>query len=408
MSAGPARALLQRLGAFGDHFADCFSRSVQRTAASQYLEGLFNDSERKSMQAMHGRLSDPVSYQALQHCVTHAPWAAAPLWDRLRTVVPERTGVLAIDDTGLPKQGRHSVAVKRQYCGALGKTGNCQVAVSSLLLGAALVWPLTCELYVPREWIDDGPRRAKVGLPDRLPFREKWRIALAHVRTVRQAGFDVTAVVADADYGTTAAFRRGLERAGLRYAVALRSDVKVQYANERRTVARTGASIPARQWRRVRWGQGTKGPLAARFVALRVRLTGTPGARWLLCERSLTTDERKFYLLNLDATASLQTLVRLARCRWPIEQQYRELKDDLGWDHFEGRTYRGWSHHTVLTAVAFTFLQLERLRSPDEPRPTLPTVRLWVREIMAVLYISGNRRLMNLLLSFQRNPPLRR
>jgi SRSO17 transposase len=400
--------MLHRLGAFGDQFADCFSRAVQRTAASQYLEGLFNDSERKSMQAMHGRLSDPVSYQALQHCVTHAPWAAGPVWDRLRTLVPERTGVLAIDDTGLPKQGRHSVAVKRQYCGALGKTGNCQVAVSSLLLGAALVWPLTCELYVPHEWIDDGDRRAKVGLPKGVRFREKWRIALAHVRVVRRAGFSVTAVVADADYGTTAAFRRGLERQGLRYAVALRSDVKVEYGAVRRTVAATAASIPARHWRHVRWAEGTKGPLAARFVALRVRLTGTPGERWLLCERSLTTDEHKYYLLNLDATASLQTVVRLARSRWPIEQQYRELKDDLGWDHFEGRTYRGWSHHTVLTALAFTFLQLERLRSPEEPRPTLPTVRLWMREIMAVLYISGNRRLMNLLLSFQRNPPLRR
>ena len=400
--------MLGRLGAFADQFADCFSRQAQRTAASQYLEGLFNDSERKSMQAMHGRLSDPVSYQALQHCVTHAPWAAEHVWQRLRAVVPERTGILAIDDTGLPKQGRQSVAVKRQYSGTLGKTGNCQVAVSSLLIGAQLVWPLSCELYVPREWIDDAARRTKVGLPARVYFREKWRIALAHVRAVRAAGFSVTAVVADADYGTTTAFRRGLERLGLRYAVAVRTTLKVQSATGRRTVALLAASIPARQWRRVRWGHGTKRPLVGRFAALRVRPTGTPGERWLLCERSVTTDDRKYYLLNLDATASLTTLVRAARCRWPIEQQYRELKDELGWDHFEGRTYRGWSHHTVLTAVAFTFLQLERRRSPDESRPTLPTVRFWVREIMAVLYITSNRRLMNLLVNFQRNPPLRR
>lgn len=400
--------MLRRLGAFADQFADCFSRRAQRTAASQYLEGLFNDSERKSMQAMHGRLSDPVSYQALQHCVTHAPWAAARVWQRLRAVVPERTGILAIDDTGLPKQGRHSVAVKRQYSGTLGKTGNCQVAVSSLLIGAQLVWPLSCELYVPQDWIDDAARRTKVGLPARMYFREKWRIALAHVRAVCAAGFQVTAVVADADYGSTTAFRRGLERLGLRYAVAVRANLKVQAAAGRRTVALTAAAIPARQWRRVQWGHGTKRPLVARFAAVRVRPTGTPGERWLLCERSVTTDERKYYLLNLDATASLTTLVRAARCRWPIEQQYRELKDDLGWDHFEGRTYRGWSHHTVLTAMAFTFLQLERRRSPDEPRPTLPTVRLWVREIMAVLYIISQRRLMNLLVNFQRNPPLRR
>lgn len=408
MTEAEARGILDRFGPFADQFGDCFGRRVQRRAASHYLQGLFNDSERKSMQAMHGRLSDPISYQALQHFVTHAPWDAARVWDRLRTIVPDRSGILAIDDTGLPKQGRQSVAVKRQYCGALGKTGNCQVAVSSLLIGAALVWPLTCELYVPREWIDDPARRQRVGLPDRLYFREKWRIGLAHVRAVCAAGFQLTAVVADADYGSTAPFRRGLERLGLRYAVALRGDVKVSAAGVRRTVALTAAARPARQWRRVQWGRGTKGPLAARFVALRVRLTGTPGERWLLCERSLATDEHKYYLLNLDATTPLPTLVRLARSRWPIEQQYRELKDDLGWDHFEGRTWRGWTHHTVLTAMAFTFLQLERRRAPHHPRPTLPTVRLWVREIMGVLYIISTPRLMNLLVSFQRNPPLRR
>ena len=117
---------------------------------------------------------------------------------------------------------------------------------------------------------------------------------------------------------------------------------------------------------------------------------------------------RKFYLLNLDATASLHELVALARSRWPIEQQYRELKDELGVDHFEGRTYRGWMHHTVLTAVAFTFLQLERARSGAAPPPTLPTVRFWVREIMGLLYVINSRRLWNMMVSFQRNPPLRR
>jgi SRSO17 transposase len=142
-------------------------------------------------------------------------------------------------------------------------------------------------------------------------------------------------------------------------------------------------------------------------VALRVRPIRSRGERWLLCERSLATDERKYYLLNLEASTSLNALVRLARCRWPIEQQYRELKDELGWDHFEGRTFRGWNHHSVLTAIAFTFLQLERRRSPDDRPPTLPQIRFWVREIMAMLYIASNRNLLNLAISFQRDPPLR-
>jgi SRSO17 transposase len=256
----------------------------------------------------------------------------------------------------------------------------------------------------------DAARRTKVGIPDRVRFREKWRIGLAHVRAVRKAGFHVAAVVADADYGSTAAFRRGLERCGLRYAVAVRSILTVWVAGARRTraLAEIATRIPTRQWRRVCWGQGTKGPLAARFVAVRVRPARGRGERWLLGERSLVNDERKYYLLNLAPTASLEELVRLARSRWPIEQQYRELKDELGLDHFEGRTYRGWTHHTVLTAVAFTFLQLERRRSPQGPRPTLPQVRAWVREIAAILYLLGNRQLFNLLLSFYRNPPLRR
>jgi SRSO17 transposase len=401
---------LRRFGQFADQFAGCFTRRPQREAASQYIEALFNDSERKSMQAMHGRLSDPVSYQALQHFITDSPWETAPLWARLQAQIPVRAGILALDDTSFPKQGKHSVGVKRQYCGARGKVANCQVAVSTVLFGAKLAWPLTFELYLPQEWLADPARRTKARIPDTVRFREKWRIALAHIRHVMKAGFQLTAVVADADYGSTAAFRGALERLGLRYAVAIRWFLVMWTPGARRprTAAELAAAIPDPDWQRVAWAKGTKGPLAARFAAIRVRPAKSRGERWLLGERSLIDDERKYYLLNLDATASLRDLVTLARSRWPIEQQYRELKDELGIDHFEGRSYRGWAHHIVLTAMAFTFLQLERRRSDDELRPTLPHVRFWVREIMALLYVVGNRKLLNLLVSFQRNPPLRR
>ena len=401
---------MQRFGQFADQFATCFNRVAQRDAATQYLDALFNDSERKSMQAMHGRLSDPGSYEALQHFITDSPWEAAPLWTRLRALVPSRRGILAVDDTSFPKQGHHSVGVQRQYCGALGKIANCQVAVSTVLLDDHVAWPLSFELYLPQTWCTDGTRRTKARVPETLRFREKWRIALTHIRQVLKAGFHLTAVVTDADYGARTAFRRGLERLGLRYGIALPHTAALWTAGARRTrtAAVIGAALPEADWHRVTWAEGTKGPLAARFAAVRVRPLKSRGERWLLCERSLADDVRKYYLLNLDATASLHDLVTIARSRWPIEQQYRELKDELGIDHFEGRSYRGWTHHTVLTAVAFTFLQLERLRSDDETRPTLPTVRLWVREIMAVLYVVTNRNLLNLLASFQRNPPLRR
>jgi SRSO17 transposase len=404
-----ARALLKRFGQFADRFAVCFSRRPQRAAAGQYLEALFNDSERKSMQAMHGRLSDPVSYEALQHFITDSPWDAARVWTHLRTHVPVRTGILALDDTGFPKQGTHSVGVQRQYCGALGKIGNCQVAVSSALIADGRTWPVTFELYLPESWMSDPERREAVGIPPTARFRPKWRIALAHVRTVVQAGFTLTGVVVDADYGSNAQFREGLERLGLRYGVAIRGDATfwAEGAPRTDTAAVIAAATFPDEWHRVTWGPDPRRPLTADFYAVRVRAPKGRGDRWLLCER-VAVDEHKYYLLNLDPTAALSDLVALARSRWPIEQQYRELKDDLGLDHFEGRSYLGWAHHVVLTAVAFTFLQLERTRAPGTVRPTLPVVRGWVREIMGLLYVIHNRQLLRTLESFRRNPPLRR
>ena len=135
MTATGARAVLDRFGTFADRFTDCFGRQVQRDAAGRYLRGLLNGTERKSMQAMHGRLSDPHNYHSLQHFITDSPWDAAPLWRRIRDDVLERRGIVAVDDTGLPKQGTHSVGVQRQSCGALGKIANCQIAVTTAVTG---------------------------------------------------------------------------------------------------------------------------------------------------------------------------------------------------------------------------------------------------------------------------------
>jgi SRSO17 transposase len=409
VTTGPARALLRRLGRYLDGFSASFSRKPQRDAASQYIDGLFNDSERKSMQAMHGRLSDPGQYQispAFHHAL---PVGRGGGLGAVARTVPVRTGILAIDDTGFPEQGTRSVGVQRQYCGALGKIGNCQVAVSSALIADGRTWPLAYDLYLPVSWTDDASRRADAHIPASRRFREKWRIALAQVRTILQAGFTITGVVVDADYGTNAAFRAGLERLGLSYGVAIRGEATCAVVGVAglQSAATVALSTPEDAWEIVTWSTGSAGPRTARFCALRVRPPKGRGDRWLLCERS-ATDERKYYMLHLPSTAGLVELVTLARSRWPIEQQYRELKDDLGLDHFEGRTYPGWAHHVVLTAVAVTFLQLERGRSTIVPRPTLPVVRGWVREVMGLLYVVHNRRLRSMLDSFRRNAPLRR
>ena len=406
-----ARAVLERLGKFLDRFAGCFGRRTQRDGASRYIQGLLNDSARKSMQPMEARLplNDPASYQRLQHFISHSPWSATPVWKRLRAELPVRRGILLVDETSFPKHGQHSVAVARQYCGALGKIANCQVAVSTALLADQLAWPTTMELYVPEAWAEDADRRDGAGLPRTLRFRPKWRIALTHVRQVRAAGIQLDSVLADAAYGNVHAFRTALDRMGLRYAVgvATRLTVQVTGARRRYSIGRVMKRLPRRAWRRVCWAQGTKGPLAARFAALRVRPTPPSPECWLLAERPLTTrGERKAYLLNLPASASLTELVRAARGRWPIEQHYRELKDELGLDHFEGRSYRGWNHHAVIAALAFTFLQLERRRG-TKPLPTFPQVRNWIRDIVTALFLLERPAWLKLLMSFLSKPPLR-
>lgn len=229
---------------------------------------------------------------------------------------------------------------------------------------------------------------------------------MTHVRQVRAAGLQIEGVLADAAYGNVHAFRTAIDRMGLRYAVGVASRLTAQVTGARRRykIGRLIRQVPRSAWHRVAW-QGTKGPIAARFAALRVRATPRGPECWLLAERPLTTrGERKAYLLNLPATASLRELVRVARGRWPIEQHYRELKDELGLDHFEGRSYHGWNHHAVIAALTFTFLQGERRRG-TKPLPTFPQVRNWVREIVATLYFVENPTLVKLALSFLHDPP---
>lgn len=360
------------------------------------------------MQPMHGRLSDPGSYQGLQHFITHSTWEVRPFWRRLRELIPRRHGILAIDDTGLPKQGTKSVGVQRQYCGALGKIANCQVAVSSALIADGLAWLMSLELYLPQIWMDDGDRRGRAQIPRRLPFREKWRIAIAHVRTVLAAGFTLEAVVADAAYGEIAQFRAALERLGVSYVVAVPYFVSARLAAgmASESLAALANSLAPSTWHRIRWGQGTKGSLEARFAAVRVRIPKSRSERWLLCQESLVDGERQYYFSNLPPTTPLRTLVRIARSRWAIEVQYRDLKSELGLDHFEGRSYPGWNHHAVLAAMTFAFLQLERRRHTN-PVPTFPEIRDLMREVMAALLWTARPGWLKLAISFQRNPPLR-
>ena len=354
-----------------------------------------------------------------QHFITHAAGDADRVWRRLLEVLPERRGVLIIDGTSFPKQGTHSVGVARQYCGALGKIANCQVAVTAALWTGARAWVTGALLYLPKEWLSDPDRRTVAHIPAGTSFQEKWRQALTLIRRARAAGLQITAVLADAEFGDVTAFRRALHRWRLPYAVGVsrqltvfvgtpavhvppsprtgrpRSQLVLRDDTRSIAVSALALTLPPRAWRRVTWRNGRNRPWAARFAAVRVTPANDWRERrlapevWLLCEQDLgATPRTKYFFINLPAGASLPQLVRLAHQRWAIEQQYQELKTELGFDHFEGRSYPGWQHHVVLTAVAYAFLQRERQRRGADESLTFPGIRAIVQEIFTALLLA--------------------
>ena len=399
-------------------FKECFGHRAQVLALRRYVQGLLSDSARKSMEAMLARVTEPGSYQAFQHFITDAPWDAEDVWRQLRAVIPEREGLLIFDGTSFPKQGKYSVGVARQYCGALGKIANCQVAVTAALWTERRAYLLGAALYLPEEWLTDAAReRARV--PATISFQEKWRQALTLFRQVRASHFTVTGVLADAEFGDIGLFRAFLHRLGLPYAVGISSNLTVFLGTPRlmgHTVVGRGRprkhpelaagvhAVPVTavmiatkaRWRHISWRNRRDGRRwTVECAAIRVtpahdwRHRRLAPEVWLLIERDRgDTPKAKYYFVNLPATASLKQIVRFAHQRWAIEQQYQELKTELGLDHFEGRTWPGWHHHVVLTAVTYNFLQAERRRMPVSL--TFPVVRGIVQEIFTA-YLFAQR-----------------
>jgi SRSO17 transposase len=389
---------LDRLSAWLEPFERCFGHVAQRGAFRRYLLGLLSDSRRKSMSAMWERVQDPGTYQAFQHFISHAPWDHARIWRQLRARIPDREGVLILDATSFPKQGTHSVGVARQYCGTLGKVANCQVAVTAALWTGARAWMLGAALYLPETWLTREARQ-RAHIPAAVPFQEKWRLAITLLRQARAAGFRITAVLGDAEFGDNRTLRQHLHRSRLAYALGVSSTLTVVRAGrtQAESVRAIAEQLPRRAWRVVSWRNGQNRPWKAQFAAVR----GTPAPRWphrrapeiwILFERDLGTTPRvKTYFVSLPATASLRALVRLAHHRWAIEQQYLELKDELGLDHFEGRSFPGWHRHVLLTALAYTWLQHERRRAGAR-LPSLPMARAVITEVLtAHIFVTNPR-----------------
>jgi SRSO17 transposase len=405
---------LQRLRAdlaafLDDLMPDRLGNAARRRWAEVYLRGLLLDGHRKSIEPMAERLraidgSDRDYAQALQQLVNQSPWADRPLRDRLarRALAAVGSGGLVIvDDTGFPKPGTRSVGVARQYSGTLGKVGNCQVAVTLQYATAQEVFALDAELYLPEEWGNDPGRLAAAGVPPGLAYRPKWQIALALLEQAKANGLRGV-VLADSAYGDATDFRQGLDEERWRYCVGISSTLVAVAAGHdfgdvppyrgagrppsRPEGVRAGARAPAvKAWalaresafRRVAWREGTKGKLASRFAAWRVRPAHRLSAGqeplppcWLLVEWPAgAMAPTKYFFSNLPARTALRQLVRTAKGRWWVEHSYKELKDELGLDHFEGRGWRGWHHHVTLVLVAYAFLVLRRRRRRKRGAP---------------------------------------
>ena len=399
--------VLERLYAYALAFRPLFGRSDRFRQGRLYLHGLLLDGERKSIEPLSQRVPGG-NEQNLQQFVNQSPWDAAPVLAayraRMAAAFASPDGLIVIDDTGFPKQGKHSVGVARQYSGTLGKRGNCQVAVSLHYAGREGDYPLALRLYLPDSWAVDPERleRARVPAPAQA-FRTKWKIALELLDTAREEGVPHRLVVADAGYGAVTEFREGLESRREAYIVGLLGSESVfteppawvvpepRSARGRpRTRARLAEDAPrpiavtalAERLERttIRWREGTKGRLAAEFAWVRVWPAhrwgnGVPAeampnpdaaARWLLVEWRMD-GTIKYALSNLPPDTTLEQAVRWWKERWQVERGYLQLKDELGLDHFEGRSWTGFHHHAAMAFLAYGFLALERQRARAFP-----------------------------------------
>ena len=390
-------------------FLERLGHKTRRRMCPVYISGLIGPGDRKSIQPMAERIA--LGAYDRHHFVSAEVWDMAPVETELLIqadkLVGGRDAVLVIDDTAVLKKGTHSVGVAPQYCSALGKIANCQTLVSLTLAHGEVPVMAAMRLFLPESWTDDRARLKRAGVPvEYRAARTKPEVALAEIDRVIAAGVRFGCVVADAGYGLSARFRQGLTARKLSWAVGIPRHVKVYPADVQmiRPVARRGRppqripdtlSVAAEdvlttaKWQNISWRTGTKGKLRARFAAVRVRVADgspqrikdkthqhLPGEQaWLIGEHR-ASGERKYYLANLPAKTDLRTLAATIKARWVCEQAHQQLKEELGLDHFEGRSWQGLHRHALMTMIAYAFLQYRRLatarRKKKNQRPTAP------------------------------------
>lgn len=408
MTPAQLHKLDRELSEYLDTMTTGMGRTERRRAMDGYVTGLLLDGERKSIEPMAARLAEAPDQteavrQRLQQCVSGSTWDDAQMRCRLaRKLERELPGleVLLFDDTGFAKKGRHSVGVARQYSGTLGRTDNCQVAVSLHVAGEKGSGCIGMRLYLPEEWTADRRRLRAAGVPKEVHFERKWELALELLDEALDWGVQEKLVLADAGYGGCREFREEIRARQLHFLMGVQGTTHVwppgaspqapqrvahqrgrprtRYVDESGlqpvSIEQVARELPRAAFKSVSWRQGSRGVQSSRFAAVRVQTAEHHVWReppseeaWLLVEWPRgEAAPTKYHLSSLPAETTLRELVRLSKLRWRVERDYQEMKGEVGLDHFEGRSWRGFHHHATLCMVAHGFLALHRALFPPE------------------------------------------
>ena len=406
-SSGESEA---RFSAYVDSLASVLGHADRAGPFLDYCTGLLMACERKSVEPIASMVSPAraaAAHQSLLHFVGQSAWSDEEMLAKVRELAAPafagHGGVEAwiVDDTGFQKKGSHSIGVARQYCGRLGKTDNCQIAVTLSIANHHVSLPIAYRLYLPEDWAKDAKRRKKTHVPEDVEFRTKPQIALAQIEAAVKDGVAGGVVLTDAGYGCDGTFRAGVTTLGLLYAVGVQSTLSVwppgeeplppkPWSGRGRKPSRLrhdadhqpistkelAMRLPAEAWKGVEWREGSNQPLSSRFAAVRVRPASRDHKRiaphpveWLVIEwPEGEAEPTKYWLSTLPEDTRLAVLVDVIKLRWRIERDYEELKSELGLAHFEGRGWRGFHHHASLCIAAYGFLILERSAFPPSAR----------------------------------------
>lgn len=411
--------LLEELRLYHIRFSPLFRRQEQRRWSYKYLEGLLLEIPNKAIEPMAERLEGG-NVRAMQQFIGAGAWDDEAILKQHQRLVDESLGepdgVLIVDDSGFPKQGSHSVGVKRQYCGVLGKVANCQVGVFVGYASSKGYTLVDCQLYMPEDWFGDeyAERRRKCGVPEDLTFQTKPQIAWALLEPlITEKRIRFRWVAMDEGYSEDPQFLDNLDQVGAWYMAEVACNTcvwqerpmtyvppppsnrgrppskerVVPEAPKPQRVDAIAAGLPAEAWK-VYWiKEGAKGPMVAQFAFLRVVTVrqGLPGRdHWLVLRRGLgETSTIKYFLSNAPADTPHTELVRVSAMRWPVETSIEEGKGEVGMDDYQTRSWRGWHHHMTMTLLAHFFLVRLRLKLQDRaPALTVPQVRILLQVVL--------------------------